>query len=101
MKAEDLAALADLRRVLFAAIANATPHHGKSYEGAMTLHMPDWFQQGEPRPDAWAVEIHCYVLGPGRHYQYEARTLGEAVAKARADVDAWIAEEAIGDQEPS
>ena len=62
---------------------------GKSYEGIFewTVCYPSYYDD----PDAKAG-LHCYVLGPGRHYEWKGRTLKNALDKAEKDINQWIRE---------
>lgn len=68
--------------------------HCKSYEGTweIGLSFPDYFQDETGTADADFVEItlHCYVLGPHRHYKWQGSTFLDALRKAEAEVDSWI-----------
>lgn len=89
-----------IRAELFLAIARllAEDGHCKSYEGAFKIHAPNYFEEsaavsdhGWLREDAWAIELHCYLIGPNRHYRWSGRTFAEALQKAEIDIRAWIA----------
>ena len=66
----------------------------KSYEGTWEVltSFPDYFQDETGTADADFVEItlHCYVLGPHRHYKWQGPTFLDAVKKAEAEVESWI-----------
>jgi hypothetical protein len=54
---------------------------------------PNYFESrgdADCDPNAYGVELHCYVLGPHRHYKWNGSTLGEALRKATRDVKRWI-----------
>jgi len=87
------------RALVFAGIKGCLEHdpHCKAYEGAITVRYPSYFaNQGRgilyAPQDAYEVELACYVLGPNRGETWSGATLDEALAKATADVAAWIAE---------
>jgi hypothetical protein len=86
------------RALVFSGIKRALEADGycKSYEGRIVVAFPDYFHEhGEPDdrdPNAYSVDLHCYVLGPHRHYNWTGRTLGEALRKATRDVRRWIKE---------
>lgn len=71
---------------------------GKSYEGAFEILVsyPDYFDReydNKPdQPDFYLIRLHCYVLGPGRHYEWKGRTLKNALDKAEMDINQWIRE---------
>lgn len=69
----------------------------KSYEGTWEVltSFPDYFQDETGTADADFVEItlHCYVLGPHRHYKWQGPTFLDAVKKAETEVESWIEEQ--------
>lgn len=71
---------------------------GKSYEGEMSVIVrfpgihPDAYEKVD-----FGITLDCYLLGPGRHYQWHGATLSEALDKAEKDVNAWIAERSDDD----
>ena len=88
--------LAEVRAELFAAIKKALEEddYCKSDEGCFEITLPNYFesQYGEPE-GPWAVTLHCYVIGPGRHYTWVGDTLAEAVDKACREIRAWLSGE--------
>ena len=66
---------------------------GKSYEGEweITMHYPGESEDEEAKQDAdyWQIQLHCYLIGPGRHYSWSGKTFDEAVKKAKYDVTNW------------
>lgn len=69
----------------------------KSYEGFMELviEFPDYFEMDRSKEDApnqYVIRLHCYVLGPARHYEWRGRTLDEALDAAEKEISMWIAE---------
>ncbi len=83
----------DIRKRLFTMIDRALQEdsHHKSYEGAMSIHFPNRFEDYEGHI---GIELSCYVLGPGgRHHKWEGKTLGEALDKMEKDMDQWANEE--------
>lgn len=88
-----------LRRKVMAGIkkALAIDCTCKSYEGFMELviEFSDYFEMGESEEDApnqYVIRLHCYVLGPARHYEWRGRTLDEALDAAEKEISMWIAE---------
>lgn len=87
-----------LRKKTFDGIAKAIEAnggYGKSYEGAFEImqEYPDFYVD----PDATSapivrIRLHCYILGPARHYEWAGRTFVEALNKAEHDIDGWIKE---------
>jgi hypothetical protein len=85
-----------LRHRAFRGIRDALAEDGhcKSYEGAFSIHMPNYFTElSPPSTPAWGIELHCYVIGPNRQYEWVAPTFAEALAAAEADVGRWLADE--------
>lgn len=87
-----------LRRRVMAAIKKALEIDPgcKSYEGAMELliEYPNYFELNESEEDTpnwYEIRLHCYVLGPARHYEWIGRTLNEALDKAEKEISMWIA----------
>jgi len=77
-----------LRQFVFDNIkqALAEDSHCKSYEGAMAVHFPDYF---DSLFDGWAITLDCYVFGPSRHYRWEGDTFLEALEKAEKEIKSW------------
>jgi len=65
----------------------------KSYEGTWELLVsyPNYFEDetATANPDFYQITLHCYVIGPGRHYDWQGRTWGEALRKCKLDIDRW------------
>ena len=72
--------------------------YGKSYEGTFELIVgyPNYYEDedGAQGPDSYCVRLHCYVLGPGRHYDWFGKTFGEALTKAEREIGSWLKEDA-------
>ena len=88
-----------LRRRVMAAIKKALEIDPgcKSYEGCMELliEYPNYFELNESEEDTpswYEIRLHCYVLGPARHYEWMGRTLNEALDKAEKEINQWIEE---------
>lgn len=68
----------------------------KSHEGTWELLVgfPNYFKDetATAKPDFYQVTLHCYVLGPGRHYDWNGSSFMEALEKCKSDVDCWVAE---------
>ena len=66
----------------------------KSYEGTWELSVtyPSYFESDgfTAKPDSYCVTLHCYVLGPGRHYDWFGKSWLEALQRARSDIQKWI-----------
>lgn len=94
-----------LRRLVFAGIdvALAEDGHHKSYEGTIGVETvwPSRFEQDQT--ETYVLHLHCYVLGPERHYDWYGADPGAVVAEAHAAVRRWVRErcdeaiEEIGD----
>ena len=91
--------LRTLRAELFQAIAEslASDGHCKSYEGALLVHLPNYFEEqaahdnfGRLGTGGWTIELHCYLIGPNRHYRWEGHSFDECLSKAELDIRAWI-----------
>lgn len=69
---------------------------GKSYEGAWEVNFcyPSTDCGGATKDaDYCQIVLHCYLLGPSRHYSWRGNTFAEAVDKCEKDVLMWCAEE--------
>lgn len=66
----------------------------KSYEGTweVLISFPDYFSDNTASspPDFTEIRLHCYVLGPHRHYEWKGDTFFDALLKAEAEIDSWI-----------
>jgi hypothetical protein len=62
--------------------------HCKSYEGTVEVKYPNYFERTSE--NQCVVTLHCYVLGPSRHYTWFGTTLDEALDRAFADVRQWV-----------
>jgi len=88
-----------LRQLTLDAVGRALKRDGhcKSYEGTFEIVVcyPNYFEErldnlGEL---VYIITLHCYVLGPGRHYDWRGKAFKEALKKAEKDLYKWIAEE--------
>ncbi len=73
--------LMTLRARLFKMIEKAIaedPHH-KSYEGAISIELPNYFEDGNF--GFYSINLDCYVLGWQRHYTVSGKTFTEALDK--------------------
>ena len=76
----------------------------KSYEGSIevSLEYPNYFEDNgaeETRPSRCCIIVHCYVLGPFRHYKFEGNTMRIALDKLEAQIKDWEMEAALDDGE--
>lgn len=87
-----------LRRRVFEAIdrIRAEGESGKSYEGLFEIHFDFEECHGvgstKDEPDDVEIKLHCYLLGPYRHYSWHGKTFAEALDHAEAQIDVWIRE---------
>lgn len=87
-----------LRRAVMAAIDDYMQDDWghKSYEGTFEVLVgyPNYFEdeKGEQGPNYYRITLHCYVLGPSRHYDWDGETFGEALKKAEKEIYSWIGE---------
>ena len=92
---EEFIAFKRLRQYVFGQIARELEIDacGKSYEGHMAIQFPHYFMENtfapEQKTDNWCVQLDCYVLGPSRHYHWCGEPLGQAVNKARSEIETW------------
>ncbi len=65
----------------------------KSYEGTWETFAsyPSYFEDetGTAEPDFCTITLHCYILGPHRHYKWDGGTWAEALEKCERDVGQW------------
>lgn len=66
----------------------------KSYEGAFewTVCYPTYFDDPEAKeaPEFYVLQLHCYVLGPARHYEWRGKTRTEVLDKAEREIKSWL-----------
>lgn len=88
-----------LRKMVMNAIAKelARDCGCKSYEGTFewTACYPNYFDdpEGTAEPSLYVLTLHCYVLGPTRHYNWYGKTKMEAIAKAEREIKSWLEED--------
>ena len=86
----------NLRKKVMKAIEEqlADDPHCKSYEGTFewTACYPNYFEDetGIKGPCLYVLTLHCYVLGPFRHYEWRGKTKDEALMKAEAEINSWL-----------
>ena len=65
----------------------------KSYEGTWELMVsfPNYFEDetATAKPDFYKIELHCYVIGPSRHYEWTGRSWNKCLNKCEKDISAW------------
>ena len=68
---------------------------GKMYEGEweITFRYPGWDEDstGTLQPDWCKIKLHCYLIGPSRHYEWTG-TLEGAMARCMKEVMRWCKE---------
>ena len=66
----------------------------KSYEGTWELlcSYPSYFEDenASSPPNFYRITLHCYIIGPSRHYHWDGNTWEDALEKCKRDVDSWI-----------
>lgn len=89
-----------MRAFLFEQIRKALEEDGhcKSYEGHLTVGFTfrNYFAaetSAEPC-DGVVVKLHCYVFGPARHYEWQGKTLDDALNKVAEDFKKWARDDA-------
>ena len=86
----------DLRQLVMKAIARELEEdpYCKSYEGAFewTTCYPNYFDDpdGKAAPESYVLTLHCYILGPSRHYDWIGRTRSEVLDKAEKEIMSWL-----------
>lgn len=83
----------ELRKKVNEAIRHAwaSGEPGKSYEGIweVTCEYPGADEGDAEGPCAWMIVLHCYLLGPSRHYSWRGKTFGEALKDCKREVEQW------------
>lgn len=95
---ETFGRFAALRADVFAMIAKLLEQdgHSKSYEGAFEICLPNYFEEQPdtiPYTDPCVITLHCYLLGPHRHYEWKGRTFADALDKCEFEVRGWLKDE--------
>lgn len=71
--------------------------HCKSYEGTWELFVsyPDYFEDetATAKPNFYQISLHCYLIGPSRHYDWDGKSWDECLNKCELDIDEWCAVE--------
>lgn len=79
-----------LRSRLFGMIKQALAEDPccKNYEGCLEVlgEYPTYFDDNlaEQPPDFYRIRLHCYVIGPSRHYDFVGKTFTECLDKFEA-----------------
>lgn len=65
----------------------------KSYEGTweLMISFPNYFDDylGTAKPDFYRITLHCYVLGPGRHYDWDGNSWDVCLDRCEKDIEKW------------
>lgn len=65
----------------------------KSYEGTWELLVsyPSYFEDetATAKPDYYKITLHCYVIGPSRHYDWSGKSWDECLNRCELDIDDW------------
>lgn len=75
--------------------------YSKSYEGTFewTECYPSYFEEEEGRTSIhYRLTLHCYLLCPGRHYDWYGETKAEVLDQAEADIGSWIGDDEVDDE---
>ena len=87
-----------LRKRLFDAIAielKADDGYCKSYEGSLEwiIEYPNYFEDCLAiREPLYTLKLHCYVVGPARHYDFPGKTIKVVLDKFEMWLNAYTAE---------
>lgn len=72
--------------------------HHKSYEGTweLTFSYPNYFEDetASAEPDFYQITLHCYVIGPSRHYDWHGESWDECLSKCELDIEKWCSADA-------
>ena len=102
---KDSARLLALRKKLFEMIKAELEidPYCKSYEGTLEVicEYPDYFDDEEATsgPSYYCIRLHCYVIGPSRHYDFTGKTMSEALDKFEKALNKWAEEATDGKQD--
>lgn len=70
---------------------------GKSYEGTFEVHFeyPSWCDNDDIKapPCFCEIRLHCYLIGPSRHYTWTGKNMESALNKCRRDIEKWCKED--------
>ena len=92
---KESARFAALRKKLFGMIKAELEidPYCKSYEGCLEVicEYPNYFEDEEATigPVYYCIKLHCYVLGPSRHYDFTGKTMSEALDKLEKALNKW------------
>lgn len=95
-KARDMEEFQRLRSLVAAAIKyerEVRHEPGKIYEGTweITFEFPPQDEDAEAQmpPDWCKIRLHCYLIGPARHYEWTGDSFAQALERCRKDVKPW------------
>ena len=93
---DDIKRFLALRKKLFGMIDDyfKGDGHCKSYEGDIEVCADYGTYFDDPgavrsEPVGYVINVHVYVVGPGRHYSFDGKTLGEALDKFSDALVEW------------
>lgn len=95
MSSRDAERFRKLRAKLFSMIKKQLEEdpYSKSYEGALEVkcEYPNYFEDenAEDLPYFYCITLHCYVLGPHRHYDFAGITMSGALDKFEQALNEW------------
>lgn len=68
---------------------------GKYYEGEWEIRFdyPGWDEdsEGVAQPEWCVIVLHCYLIGPSRHYEWRG-TLQDAITRCKKETEQWCKE---------
>jgi len=88
-----------IRAEIFKFIAKSLEEDGhcKSYEGGLNVEWPNYFEDKDTSENngwytngSWMITLHCYLLGPSRHYRWIGKSFQECLEKFELDATHWI-----------
>lgn len=86
-----------LRKRLFAYIDEMLERcdHCKHYEGAFYIAemLPNRFDARDNDAATWRIHLDCYLVGPHRHYDWDAPTFAKALDACESDLNEWMRDE--------
>ena len=97
MLSDDIVRFNRLRKMVDEAVEKewARGEPGKSYEGAweVSAEFPSTDDGGANAGACyWKIVLHCYLIGPSRHYSWNGKTFEEALDKCEMDIKMWCRE---------
>ena len=99
MKRQDKERFASLRKNVAEMIHDElmADSYCKSYEGTWELQVGflNYFDDDTATapPNFYCITLHCYVLGPSRHYRWTGNSWGEALSACEKEIKCWKSEQ--------